>query len=67
MANYTTIKQIKEDVNEGNTPIYYKSMLHFIDIHKDGYLVVTSVRDRSSQRLSRKTHNPRDFFNHRQC
>lgn len=59
---YTSIKQIENDINEGNTTIYYKSMLHFVDIHKDGYLVIASVKDGSSERLTKK-HNPRDFFN----
>jgi hypothetical protein len=61
MNHYTTIEQIKDDVN-AEIVIYYKSLIYFLRIDRDGDIVI-SCSQNASQELLSDSHNPKDFFN----
>jgi len=62
MTVYTTINQIKEDVNNSICTVYYKSLNYFVDIDKDGDFII-KCNNNASQELLTDKHNPNDFFN----
>lgn len=62
---YTSIEQVRNDINEGNTTIYYKSLNYFVDIDKDGDLIIKANNSPMRELLTDR-HNPKDFFNTKQ-
>jgi hypothetical protein len=62
--HYNTIQEVKDDVN-ASVQVYYRSMLYFVDVDKDGDFVI-KCNQNPSQELLTDTHNPKDFFNNQQ-